>query len=332
MSQASAASTAPFRILWQTPAEHVAATHVLAALEFCQQTQQTDPHTLTLDLKPLKPAHQELWLSPTPVHPGQQGLIRYRHNNEVLFGELLLDENDYTNLRQLSETAYRELNLFLHQQPFQHLLRTWHYFPQITGEQHGQERYQDFVVGRYQALADENANFETQLPAATAIGTHNPGYLIYFLAAKQPGQQIENPRQISAFHYPKQYSPKSPSFSRATYKDWGQEKHLYISGTASIVGHESLHHDSPTLQSREILNNLQSLLDHCHTQNLPMVKSIQELHFLKIYVKHPEHLSAIQHTLNDLIPEVEKHYFLGDVCREELLVEIEGMGVLQSQS
>ena len=117
-----------------------------------------------------------------------------------------------------------------------------------------------FCAGRHQALVAELTEFETHLPAACAIGTDEPGLRLYALAGRTAGIQIENPRQTSAFHYPRQYGPRSPSFSRAVLKAWEERHHhLYISGTASIVGHASQHVDLMA-QLDETLFNLRALL------------------------------------------------------------------------
>ena len=84
--------------------------------------------------------------------------------------------------------------------------------------------------------------------AATAIGLPSPPdqLHVHWLATKQPGIAIENPRQVSAFAYPRDYGPVAPGFSRAMLLP-GDTPLLLISGTASIVGHASQHPDTLAL-------------------------------------------------------------------------------------
>src|SRR3546814_14768858 len=74
----------------------------------------------------------------------------------------------------------------------------WNFLAQINVGAEDHERYRQFSAGRNRALALK-PDFERALPAATAIGMLEPGLVIYFLAGKQPGLPIENPRQVSAF-------------------------------------------------------------------------------------------------------------------------------------
>ena len=94
-------------------------------------------------------------------------------------------------------------------------------------------------------------------PAATAVGRqdHSGVLQVYWLAGTEPGRPLENPRQVSAFNYPRQYGPAPPRFSRAMLVTGG----LLISGTGSILGHASHHAHDLSAQLDEILRNLASL-------------------------------------------------------------------------
>jgi chorismate lyase/3-hydroxybenzoate synthase len=112
-----------------------------------------------------------------------------------------LDEYAPDALQPLTAVAYRRLFAAARALGYPHFLRIWNYFPQINRECEGLERYRAFCAGRHQALVAELAEFETRLPAASP-SDRGPGLQLYALAASEPGMQIENPRQTSAFHYP----------------------------------------------------------------------------------------------------------------------------------
>jgi chorismate lyase/3-hydroxybenzoate synthase len=272
--------------------------------------------------------HWEVWLSQKSVEYGHWQHIQYSQNDDVLFGHVLLNEQDYSNVQDASEVAYRQLFELLKQKDYPYLFRIWNYFPAINEEQDELERYRLFCLGRQTAL-DIHGNFEYSPPAATAIGTANAGLQIYFLAAKAPGMQLENPRQVSAFLYPKEYGPVSPAFSRATVKEWAVgdklEKHIFVSGTASIVGHETRHHGDVLKQLKETLTNIDALVAHGDdTLSLP-VRQVGQLSMLKVYLRYLDDLEKVKAFLADYFQasQPDTLFLQGDVCRADLLIEIE---------
>lgn len=148
--------------------------------------------------------------------------------------------------------------------------------------------------------------------------------MIYFLAAKTPGIQIENPRQVSAFRYPPQYGPRSPSFSRAVLKRWTGASHLFISGTASIVGHVSRHPRDPLAQLDETLANLEALLNHANR----FLQASIRLASIKLYLRPDLRAADVQQRLDERLGrDLPRLLLTGDICRDDLLLEIEGLGV-----
>ena len=96
-----------------------------------------------------------------------------------------------------------------------HLIRAWNYLPAINDGSGDRERYRRFCLGRARALEAADVSGQS-LCAGTAIGGEEPMLRIYGLFGTRPGVNIENPRQISAYRYPRCYGPRSPSFARAT--------------------------------------------------------------------------------------------------------------------
>jgi len=83
--------------------------------------------------------------------------------------------------------------------------------------------------------------------------------VVYFLASPARARALENPRQISAYRYPRDYGPDSPTFSRAAIAAATVGQQLFISGTASILGHESVHIGDAGAQARESAANIAAL-------------------------------------------------------------------------
>lgn len=282
---------------------------------------------ICLDLPQLHgPPLAEVWTTTLPVTYQQAEGIHCAMNGEVLFGALQLEERSGTLLDTVTYTAYRRLLVQTRALGYHHLLRVWNYFPHINRDANGLERYQRFCVGRYQALAEGLSDFPRTLPAGTAIGTMAGPLTIYFLAARQPGTHVENPRQVSAYEYPPVYSPRSPSFARATLRSSVSGSHLLISGTASVVGHVSEHIGKPDQQTLEVLHNLNALMTH--TEQLHGVTRAQwsRQSLFKIYIRQPEHFAKIRDILNEHLPfNAQTLYLQGAMCRSELLLEVEGI-------
>ena len=265
----------------------------------------------------------EVWLSAQPVRTGVTHGVSHVGNDDLLFLQLHLDECAADTLQPLTTLAYQRLLATMRALGYPHLLRVWNYFPAINQECGVLERYRAFCVGRHQVLTAELAEFETHLPAASALGTDAPGLRLYALASRTAGIQIENPRQTSAFRYPSQYGPRSPSFSRAVLQTWGAQQHLYISGTASIVGHASQHHDLMS-QLDETLLNLEALL----TQANRLTSEPLHPALLKIYCRPDLDPTPLrQRIVHALGAEPPMLFLRADICRQDLLIEIEGLAL-----
>lgn len=284
---------------------------------------------LVVPLDSLSEPLYEVWQSSEPVTQGCDGAIEYRHNEDIIIAKINCEEDKFESLDQCTEWAYKSILSFVTRHKFQHILRMWNYLNDINLETTKLERYKSFCIGRYNAF-NTLTDFERHLPAASAIGSHIKNYTIYFAASRKPGIQVENPRQISAFHYPKKYSPKSPSFARATLKHWQGASHLFISGTASIVGHETRHEENVLIQLDETLQNIDSLAITVRDAHQMDINSTADMSLLKVYIRHPEHYDIIrtglQQRLGESVPIVYLH---GNICRSNLLLELEGISCLK---
>ena len=284
-----------------------------------------DPRYLHVPLSPLREAAApyEVWRSAGPVATGREGAIRYSHDGALMFGVLEWEEPD-GGILHASAHAYAALVAFWRDSDYPHLLRIWNYFDAITlGEGDG-ERYRQFCVGRVQGLGDVDTR---TLPAATAIGSRDGRRVlqVYWLAAREPGLPLENPRQVSAYRYPREYGPQSPTFARALLPPTPRVP-LLLSGTASIVGHASQHADSLRAQLDETLTNLDSLLGAARERAPTLSPHLDGTSRLKVYVRDATDADAVaaqlEARLGTRVPWLMLH---ADVCRRELLVEIEGM-------
>ncbi|HSV59171.1 MAG TPA: Rid family hydrolase, partial [Variovorax sp.] len=212
-----------------------------------------------------------------------------------------------------------------------HLLRIWNYLPRINEDGGGLERYRQFNLGRQQAFIEAGQGVYEGSPAACALGVQRGALSIHFLAGQRTPLAIENPRQVSAYRYPPSYGPRPPTFSRAALAELGGgQLGLFISGTASIVGHASVHAGDVAEQTRETLRNLDAVIAAAN-QRCDARFELRALDAV-VYVRHATHAPQVRRLLGESLgstaPTVQRAIYLeADICRQDLLVEIEAHAV-----
>jgi chorismate lyase / 3-hydroxybenzoate synthase len=289
--------------------------------------------------RPLGSADQlcEVWrLAGRDVEPFttslRQGRVRYSHCDDLLFGSVTIEEEGVTGegssaLRHATMTAYQDIFEVLEETQHRHLIRVWNYLPDINREADGDERYRHFNAARQCAFQNAGRGTVGTVPAACALGSPTGSPIsIYFLASSRPPTMIENPRQTSAYFYPPKFGTYSPTFSRACLLSGSAGTNLFVSGTASIVGHETLHGGDVTAQTLETLTNIDALLDEANRVAGSAHYSLEGLKF-KVYVRRASDLAATMRVLSAALDgSTTIVYLQADVCREDLLVEIEATG------
>jgi len=280
----------------------------------------------------------ELWLGGAVSATKEFEGIRYRADDDVLFGTITIGGKD-NHMAVDSQSVYERMFRLLDQAGYPYLWRTWNFLADIHGNDQGLERYRQFNVGRQAAYDARQQVVESSAPAACALGMRDGGFCVGFLAGRVAPILLENPRQVSAYHYPDTYGPRSPTFSRATLIPLVDAYLLLISGTASIVGHESRHLGNVRAQTRETLANISEIVAQANDQlsvarandRLPqgpgfMLADLQ----LRVYVRHPEDADAVRRELGVCLGrDINVCFVQADVCRQELLVEIEASGLVR---
>lgn len=289
----------------------------LAAFGFGSSTPaHDDPRWLQVALEPLGNAPVEIWEVEGEVHAGRDGDLRWSRGGGWLFAAVECRENDHGGTEGAARHAYELLSGFVATADERHVQRIWNYLGAINAGTGDDERYKHFCTGRIGGMGEI---FSQGFPAATAIGHHaDPALLqVYLLATDRPGTRVENPRQVSAWRYPRQYGRTPPSFARATLLPAGDV--LAISGTAAVVGHASAHAGDIQAQLGETLRNLDTLLA---TGGLP--GGFDRSAPLKVYVRRPDDEAAVRAFAAKHLPDAPLLLVHGDICRAELLVEIDG--------
>jgi len=221
------------------------------------------------------------------------------------------------------------------------VVRTWLYLGDIVGPEGETQRYKELNRARtdfyedVEFLADrlpDKIDWPVY-PASTGIGTDGKDVLMSSIAVSTDREDVvmvplENPQQTSAFDYREHYSPRSPKFCRAMAVAVGDAATIFISGTASITDSETRYIDDAPGQTGQTLDNIEALIsaDNFKSHDMPKLgATLDDLAVVRVYVKRQEDYPAIKAICDERLGEVPAIYTIADVCRPDLLVEIEGV-------
>ncbi len=225
---------------------------------------------------------------------------------------------------------------------FDQVIRTWLYCGAIGGQDGAASRYQELNRARCDFYQNTsflgNRRFDERragpvYPASTGIGAQGRNVAVSAIALATQREDIvavplENPRQTSAYAYSSERSLIRPMFSRALALSCGDYATIFISGTASIAGEETRHAGDVVAQTHETLDNIAALIseENLAGHGLPgLGTSLACLGMVRVYLKRPEDYAAVRAVCERRLGELPTIYATADVCRPELLVEIEGV-------
>lgn len=220
--------------------------------------------------------------------------------------------------------------------PINSIVRQWNYIENIS--------LFDDDHQNYQAFNDSRSHFYSQTdwthgyPAATGIGTQSGGVMVELIALigeQLINKALDNPLQIAAHKYsqgvllgaidPCTRQRTTPKFERARIVGLPERQIIYISGTAAIRGESSVIANDITEQTRITMENIDHLIAPAHSQE---TGTSFEYKLLRIYVKNPSQMEDARTYMKAYYPDIKKIYICADICRDELLVEIEGIAAL----
>lgn len=228
------------------------------------------------------------------------------------------------NARLQAESAFQQLSALIKSEGFvpSNIIRQWNYIERITACDGEDQRYQSFNNARADYYSTDV--WTNGYPAATGIGSSFGGICIDVDVAQPTNDTcmitpIDNHLQVAAHAYSSDviqasgHKKNSPKFERAKSLEVNGSKLIYVSGTAAIRGEESLEGVGLRKQLEVTLENIEQL-----TQDLP-------LRHIRVYLKNPDDYDEASRLLSEKIPTVSREFFTADVCRNALLIEIEGI-------
>lgn len=258
---------------------------------------------------------------PEAAAAGRSGLFEVRKSDRWTIGTASVVAG--ADLESCAARVYRDL---FRAAEGMHLCRVWNFIPDINGSTaEGLERYRAFSRARSVEFERRfGPEFARRLPAASAVGTAGDELVVSFAAAPGEPVHVENPRQVPAYRYPGAYGPRPPSFSRATLVPFGGETDLFVSGTSSVVGSETVAPNDTRGQLECTLENLRAVSAECGLgPDLGRGRAKQRQ--FSVYLRFPDDQSWV-------VPALEGRLFgagdlvnvaKADICRAELNIEVE---------
>ncbi len=258
-------------------------------------------------------------------------------NTRFLVG--MVQSNHDASCHVNAEMAFTDLSSLLAQagMEMKNIIRQWNYLENILGFDGEEQRYQEFNNVRSRFYGD--AFLETGYPAATGIGMNRGGVIIEFIAVvstEMISKPVDNPGQISAHKYSEKVLigdecvlKTTPKFERARYLGIQDKKLILISGTASIVGEKTMGVDDPAMQTEVTIDNIRRLYSEEVLKTLSDGNLEPTYDHARVYVKFRKDFPAIKRAFRKNYGNLPVVYIIADICRTDLLVEIEGKVILE---
>jgi enamine deaminase RidA (YjgF/YER057c/UK114 family) len=231
-----------------------------------------------------------------------------------------------TSVEQQSVEVFRRIEelLKLEHFPIHSIIRQWNYIERISCFSNGEQHYQSFNNARSDFYAKNT--WPHGYPAATGIGTNQGGVVVDLDAAVFTSPDaytipIDNPLQIAAHTYSDNVlktthrKKATPKFERAKSMVFGKRRIVYISGTAAIRGENSLNNAGLEHQL------------HITMENIVQLTGKAQLIMLRVYLKNKADYTLAERLINEYHLLIPVSYMCADVCRDELLIEIEGIAI-----
>lgn len=230
------------------------------------------------------------------------------------------------SIQQQSVEIFRLASEVMHREgfPIENIIRQWNYIERITDYDGFDQHYQMFNNVRSNFY--KQVEWHTGYPAATGIGTNLGGVLVdidaaIFVRSECFTTAIDNKLQVAAHVYSSQVleaaheEKATPKFERAKSMTFDDRRLIYISGTAAIRGEESLIGVGLERQLHITMENIFQLIDDA------------QLKMLRVYLKEKSYYQEACNLLDNYKLNIPISYMCADVCRNELLIEIEGIAI-----
>ncbi len=266
-------------------------------------------------------------------------LIINEYDGKVLVLESVLSDSILETIQAQSDSIFEKINMILNLEviPVRNIVRQWNYIGNITSITNG--------VQHYQAFNDSRTRFYSQTewpngyPAATGISMSIDMVLVSLVAISEKSElkviTIDNSLQKPAHKYSNSVLIGSdlkttPKFERAKLILRNQTGMCYISGTAAIHGEQSMNELDATLQTKLTIENILYLLSEKNLEINNFNNKIEfEIENARVYIRNKNDFESVRVEVERFWKDKDVIYTLANICRDGLLVEIEGIAKIK---
>lgn len=263
-------------------------------------------------------------------------------NFKEVYAAGLTSPDLFTGTSEQSNKIFGKLRAILEKEGlnFSDIVRQWNYIENIVGVTSENENLKQ----NYQIFNDirsdyyKTSSFKNGYPAATGIGMKVGGVIIDFIAVSSSKDlsihSIKNPNQVDAHQYSVEVligensaQKTSPKFERAKVLSNNTVNEIFISGTAAILGQNTIHQQEIAKQTITTILNINNLISskNLKTNGVSINKSIKAPSYIRIYVKNMEDIPEARKICDEYFKDVPALYLVSDICKDNLAVEIEGI-------
>lgn len=227
---------------------------------------------------------------------------------------------------------------------FEDVVRTWLYEERIVDPEGDKNRYnrlnkarKDFFAAgrdgkpfkfgrRFTVKGLDGKPVEPDFvlyPSSTGIGMSGSSFVMEALALSTARKdvsitQLPNPDQTEAFAYSTKAEKDSPLFSRGMAVSVNSDNLIIVSGTASIIGEKTVHIGDAAAQTHTTIDNIHRVICQAGA-------TLANVSQIRVYIKSLADYNAIREVAEARLGGIPCLYLIADVCRPELLVEIEAV-------
>lgn len=196
-------------------------------------------------------------------------------------------------------------------------IRTWFFVQNVD------VNYGGVVKARNEVFLTQNLTEKTHFIASTGIAGRHASHEVlvqmdaYAVAGLQAGQ-------VHYLYAPTHLNPTyeyGVSFERGTYIDYGDRRHVFISGTASINNRgEIMYPGDIRRQTERMWENVETLLAEAEC-------TFEHVGHLIVYLRDIADYAVVEAMFEERFPNIPKVYLQAPVCRPGWLIEMECMAV-----
>jgi len=228
----------------------------------------------------------------------------------------LADHDAASQTKALMGTA--GIGLLSHGVSLAEVVRTWLYIHDID------TNYRPVSDARNRLFEHHGISARTGFPASTGIegrsGDHRDVLMMDAFAVQglKPGQSLS----MTAPGFMNPTVEYGVTFERGRALLFGDRRHLYVSGTASIDHFgRILHEGDAGRQTQRAIENVAALLGNSGAQ-------LADMQYLLVYLRDPQDAASVEAALQaSALAEVPRIMVRAPVCRPGWLVEIEGVAL-----